>query len=87
MEDAGLQWGDGRTTVSIMTAAQIIGEIARLPVKERAEVESFIRRDESAARLSPSELGRLAGQLAESDDSASASAIEERMVAGFYGKA
>ncbi len=70
-----------------MTAAQIIGEIRRLPARERAEVEAFIRCDESAVRLSSSELGRLAGQLVENEDSANASELEEKIVAGFYGKA
>jgi hypothetical protein len=72
--------------VATVTATEILKEIKMLPAKERAELESFIRRDASVARLSPADLGRLAGQLAESDDPAEADVIEEKIVAGFYGK-
>ena len=70
-----------------MTAAQIIEEIKHLPSGERSEVESFIRNDDAAARLTPAELGDLAKQLAECADPTQADQLENQIVAGFYGKA
>ena len=70
-----------------MTAAQIIEEIKHLPSGERSEAESFIRNDDSAARLTPAELGDLAKQLGECVDPKQADQLEDQIVAGFYGKA
>jgi hypothetical protein len=69
-----------------MTATEIIEEIKHLPAHGRAEVESFIRNDDAKIRLTPTELGKLAKNLAESNDSTETSQIEESIVGGFYGK-
>jgi len=69
-----------------MTATEIIAEIRNLPAKERAQVESFIRNDESAIRLRPEELGDLAMRLAETNDPAKADQLEDEIVSDFYGK-
>jgi hypothetical protein len=70
--------------ISVMTATQIIEEIKQLPPKERAEVESFVRHDDSIARLSPTELGALAKSMAETADDNKAAELEEKIIAGFY---
>ena len=68
-----------------MTASQIISEIKQLSPSERAEVETFIRHDDTAARLSAAELGALAEKMVKSDDDSKAADFEEQIVAGFYG--
>ena len=68
-----------------MTATQIIEEIKQLPPKERAEVESFVRHDDSAMRLSPEGLGALAKSMVETPDDNEAADLEEKIIAGFYG--
>lgn len=69
-----------------MMATEIVAEIRNLPAMERAEAERFIRNDDSAARLSPEELGDLAMRLAETNDPAKADQLEDEIVSGFYGK-
>lgn len=69
-----------------MTATEIIEEIKHLQADARAEVESFIRIDDSVLRLSPAELGNLAKSLSESKNSTEASQFEEGIIDGFYGK-
>lgn len=76
---------DFKGKISTMTATQIIEEIKQLPPKERAEVESFVRHDDSAARLSPADLGALAKSMAETPDDNEAAELEEKIIAGFYG--
>ena len=68
-----------------MTVSQIIDKIKQLTPSERAEVETFVRHDDSAARLSPAELGALAKSMAATEDAVKASELEEQIVAGFYG--
>lgn len=68
-----------------MTTRQIRKTIQKLSPIERAEVESFVRHDDSAIRLSPKELGALAKSMAETPDDDKAAELEEKMIAGFYG--
>ena len=63
-----------------MTASQIIKEIKRLSPGDRAEVESFIRHDDSAIRLTPAELGALARAMTETPDVTEASELKEKIV-------
>ncbi|MFT4586595.1 MAG: hypothetical protein ACI9VS_002596 [Candidatus Binatia bacterium] len=70
-----------------MTATEIIEEIKHLQADERAAVASFVRSDDSVTRLSSADLGQLAERLAQIKDPAQAEDLEERIVAGFYGKA
>jgi hypothetical protein len=83
----GLRQMIARRNVGTVTAAEIIEEIKHLPAVERAAVASFVRSDDSVTRLSSTELGQLAESLAQLEDPAQSEDLEERIVAGFYGKA
>ena len=68
-----------------MTGAEIIEEIKRLPVEERAKVLAFTRSVTDNQLLTPEELGELANRMVETQDSAEADRLQEKIVRGFYG--
>jgi hypothetical protein len=65
-----------------MTAVEIINEIKRLPPAEQAHVARWVGENR---RMTPEELGELAGMLAGESDPAKAKALKERLTVGFYG--
>jgi len=70
-----------------VTAGEIIKEIARLPLQEKAEVLSVLLRSQAKkSRLSPDELVALADQMVAAQDPAEADRLEAEILAGFYGK-
>jgi len=68
-----------------MTGAEIIEEIKRLPVEERAKVLAFTRSVTDNQLLTPEELGELANRMVETRDPAEADRLKEKIVRGFYG--
>jgi hypothetical protein len=68
-----------------MTAIQVIEEIKRLPRAERLKVVAFARQAKENPPLSPEELGQLAKRMAETDNPAEASRLQQQIVRGFYG--
>jgi hypothetical protein len=66
-----------------MTASQVIEEIKRLPPEEQRKVFEFTRSE--SRRLTPEELGRLADEMANTQDPKRASELKEEIVRGFYG--
>jgi len=69
----------------MVTAAQIIDEIKRLPEQEQAKVIEFARQRGGVRPLSPEELGALAKRMVETRDPAEADRLQEEIVRGFYG--
>lgn len=69
-----------------MTATDIIHAIESLPANEQEEVVRFALRLGFRRHMSPLELGALSARLAETDDAAEASSVEEEIVQGFYGR-
>lgn len=69
-----------------MTARQIMGEIAALPPSEQTEVVRFACGLDAQRQLTGAELAALAERLANSSDVASANALREVIVRGFYGE-
>jgi hypothetical protein len=69
-----------------MTASQIIGEIAALPMAERAEVIRFARSLDAEHPLSGNELAALAERLPESTSPAQVSLLRDQIECGFYGQ-
>jgi hypothetical protein len=67
-----------------MTAVEIINEIKQLPPAEQARVAHMV--GQMNRKLTGDELGELAAQLAGETDDAKARALQERIVAGFYGE-
>ena len=67
-----------------MTAGEIIEEIKRLPQDEQAKVLDFVQQSENR-RLTPEELGELARRMAETNDSAEADRLQDKIIRGFYG--
>ena len=67
-----------------MTAGEIIEEIKRLPEDEQAKVLHFFQQA-AGNRLTPEELGELAGRMADTKDSAEADRLQGMIIRGFYG--
>ena len=71
----------------MMTAAEIVREIERLPLQEKAEVLSaLLRSQRNERKLSPDELVALADQMIAAKDPNEADRLEAKILAGFYGK-
>ena len=68
-----------------MKVSEIIEEITLLPPVEQQEVIQFAHKLEKQGRLSPSELGALAKQLAGCPDDETAAALKQKIVNGFCG--
>jgi len=68
-----------------VTATEIIREIEALPPQEQEKVVRFAWRLGAQRKLSPNELGRLAKELAATDDPVEAVVLREEIVQGFYG--
>ena len=68
-----------------MTGLEVIEEIKRLPKSEQAKVIEFARQISEGRPLTPGELGKLAKQMAETEDPAEADRLQEKIVRGFYG--
>ncbi len=69
----------------IMTANQIIHEIAALSPEEQSQVIRFARSLDVERQLTPKELSALAERLAESTESEQTATLRERITRGFYG--
>ena len=69
-----------------MTAIEIIEEIKRLPKQEQVKVAEFARQVIGKARLTPEELGELAGRMVEANNPAEAERLEKEILRGFYGE-
>ena len=70
----------------MMTAAEIVREIERLPSEEKAEVLSaLLRSQRNGSKISPDELV-LADQMIAAKDPKEADRLEAKILAGFYGK-
>ena len=70
-----------------MTATQIIEEIKRLPLEEKAEVLTALLRSQMTKRqLSGDELVALADQMIATKDPEEADRLEKKILAGFYGR-
>lgn len=70
-----------------MSTAEIIREIERLPLKEKAEVLSALLRSKANnSKLSPDELVALADQMVAAKDREDADRLEAKILAGFYGR-
>lgn len=68
-----------------MTGVEVIEEIKRLPRKERTKVIEFARELTENQPLTPEELGKLASQMVETQDSTEADRLQEKIIRGFYG--
>ena len=68
-----------------MTAGEIIEEIKRLPKDEQTTVLDFFQQAADNCRLTPEELGELAKRMANTQDSAEADRLRDKIVRGFYG--
>jgi hypothetical protein len=68
-----------------MTAGEIIEEIKRLPKDEQTKVLDFVQQVAEKRRLTPEELGDLANRMANTQDSAEADRLREKIIRGFYG--
>jgi len=66
--------------MSLMTAAEIIEEIKRLPAEERAKVIQVATR--TPEQLSPEELGQLAQRMAETTNASEADELQEKSFEG-----
>ncbi len=70
-----------------MTAGEIIREIERLPLTDKAEVLSVLLRSQAKnTRLSPDELVALADRMVAAQDPHEADRLEAQILAGFYGR-
>jgi hypothetical protein len=69
-----------------VTAIEIIEEIKRLPKQEQVKVAEFARQVIGKARLTPEELGELAGRMVEANNPAEAVRLEKEILRGFYGE-
>ncbi len=70
-----------------MTKTQIIEEIKRLPLEEKAEVLTALLRSQTTKRqLSGDELVALADQMIATKDPEEADRLEKKILAGFYGR-
>ena len=69
-----------------MNSAAIIEEIKRLPPAEQSEVIQFAVELAKHRQLTPTELGDLAEQLANSADPAEIVRLRSAMTRGFYGE-
>jgi hypothetical protein len=70
-----------------VSTAEIIREIERLPLKEKAEVLSALLRSKANnTKLSPDELVALADQMVAAKDREDADRLEAKILAGFYGR-
>ena len=70
-----------------MTKTQIIEEIKRLPLEEKAEVLTALLRSQTTKRqLSGDELVALADQMIATKDPEEADQLEKKILAGFYGR-
>ena len=67
-----------------MTAVEIIEEIKRLPRAEQNRVIDFVRKE--GRLLTPDELGELAKQMTETEDTAEADRLQDAITRGFYGR-
>lgn len=73
--------------IEIVTTAEIVREIERLPSDEKAEVLSVLLRSQAKnSQLSPDELVALADQMIATKDPAEADRLEAQILAGFYGR-
>ena len=71
----------------MVTAAEIVLEIERLPSEEKAEVLSaMLRSQRDGSKLSPDELVALADQMIAPKDPKEADRLEAKILASFYGK-
>jgi len=68
-----------------MTSAAIIEEIKQLSPAEQVEVIQFTSELARKRQLTATELGEMAGRLAESDDPAEIVRLKSAMTRGFYG--
>jgi hypothetical protein len=68
-----------------MSAAQVIEEIKQLTPAEQAEVIRFAFKLARKGQLTGEQLGGLANRMAETNDPAEASRLQEEIVRGFYG--
>ena len=68
-----------------MSATQVIEAIKELPPEERLDVLRFVREDETVPKLTPEQLGELAGRLAHATDPEEVAALEKAIANGFYG--
>ena len=74
-------------TIGIVTTAEIVREIERLPSNEKAEVLSALLRSQAKnSKLSPEEMVALADQMVAAQDPEEADRLEARILSGFYGK-
>lgn len=72
--------------VEIVTTAEIVREIERLPSSEKAEVLSVLLRSQAKnSKLSPEELVALADQMIAAQEPEEADRLEAKILAGFYG--
>ncbi len=70
-----------------MTASQIIEEIERLPLKQKAEVlNALLRSQTGKGALSPDELVALANQMVTTKDLEEADRLGKKILEGFYGR-
>jgi len=70
-----------------VTKTQIIEEIKRLPLEEKAEVLTALLRSQTTKRqLSGDELVALADQMIATKDPEEADRLEKKILAGFYGR-
>jgi hypothetical protein len=69
-----------------MTAVEIIEEIKRLPRAEQDQVIDFFRKGGTGRLLTPDDLGELARQMTEAEDSGEADRLQAEIVRGFYGR-
>jgi hypothetical protein len=70
-----------------VSTAEIIREIERLPLKEKAEILSALLRSKANnSKLSPDELVALADQMVAAKDREDADRLEAKILAGFYGR-
>jgi hypothetical protein len=70
-----------------VSAGEIIREIERLSLGEKAEVlTALLRSQPNKSKLSPDELVALADQMVAAKDPAEAGRLEAKILAGFYGR-
>jgi NADH:ubiquinone oxidoreductase subunit E len=70
-----------------VTTSEIIEEIARLPLNEKAQVlNALLRSQTEKGMLTPEELVALADQMVAAKDTEEADRLQKQILAGFYGR-
>jgi NADH:ubiquinone oxidoreductase subunit E len=70
-----------------VTTSEIIEEIARLPLNEKAQVlNALLRSQTEKGMLTPEELVALADQMVATKDPEEADRLQKQILAGFYGR-